>query len=241
MAAQGERDAAMLSKSMRVVQRADVFGGVPDGHETPAYRALKLPTVSQAEEAQKDLEKTKEELHGVMMAPPPPPPPPVYDLMDDNEQEDGEESNSSYSAEFQNEGINDHRKEEDRLTEAEKNERVQKQLQVRFAPPAPPTTVRSISRQMPHFLAGVCVYLMAGSLLATYTLLLILSPHHPSLPHHPPQALTSELAQARDESKKTQNDLLHTENVRAGRDKYKTLRQIRQGNTKQRIDEFEAL
>ncbi|TRY78970.1 hypothetical protein DNTS_014727 [Danionella cerebrum] len=54
-------------------------------------------------------------------------------------------------------------------------------------------------------------------------------------------ALSSELADARDESKKTQNDLIHAENVRQGRDKYKTLRQIRQGNTKQRIDEFESM
>ena len=53
--------------------------------------------------------------------------------------------------------------------------------------------------------------------------------------------LSSELAQARDETKKTQNDVLHAENVKAGRDKYKTLRQIRQGNTKQRIDEFESM
>ncbi|XP_030637057.1 ezrin b [Chanos chanos] len=131
-----------------------------------------------AQEAQDDLLKTREELHMVMTAPPPPPPPPVYEHVDDDD-----ENNSTYSAELQNEGINDHRREEERLTEAEKNERVQKQL----------------------------------------------------------LALSSELAQARDETKKTQNDLLHTENVRAGRDKYKTLRQIRQGNTKQRIDEFEAL
>uniref|UniRef100_A0A673N3X2 Radixin-like n=1 Tax=Sinocyclocheilus rhinocerous TaxID=307959 RepID=A0A673N3X2_9TELE len=55
------------------------------------------------------------------------------------------------------------------------------------------------------------------------------------------QALSSELAQARDDSKNTQNDVLHAENVKAGRDKYKTLRQIRQGNTKQRIDEFESM
>lgn len=64
--------------------------------------------------------------------------------------------------------------------------------------------------------------------------------------HLPPflssvQALSSELAEARDDTKKTQNDMLHAENVRAGRDKYKTLRQIRQGNTKQRIDEFESM
>ncbi|XP_051731047.1 ezrin b [Ctenopharyngodon idella] len=138
-----------------------------------------------AQEAQDDLVKTREELRTVMAPPLPlslPPPPPAYEP-DENEFEDGEESNSSYSADLQTGVFHDHRNEEQRLTEAEKNERVQKQL----------------------------------------------------------LALTSELAQARDDTKKTQNDLLHTENVRAGRDKYKTLRQIRQGNTKQRIDEFEAL
>ncbi|XP_072300289.1 radixin-like [Eucyclogobius newberryi] len=55
------------------------------------------------------------------------------------------------------------------------------------------------------------------------------------------QALSSDLEAARDHSKRTHNDLLHAENVRAGRDKYKTLRQIRQGNTKQRVDEFESM
>uniref|UniRef100_A0AAQ4R921 Ezrin n=1 Tax=Gasterosteus aculeatus aculeatus TaxID=481459 RepID=A0AAQ4R921_GASAC len=139
-----------------------------------------------ATEAQNDLIKTKEELHMVMTVPPPPPPPPMFEAMDDNsdsEETASEENNSYHSAELHSEGFNNHRNEEDRLTEAQKNERVQKQL----------------------------------------------------------KALTSELAHARDESKNTQNDLLHSENVRVGRDKYKTLRQIRQGNTKQRIDEFEAL
>uniref|UniRef100_A0A673BI34 Ezrin-like n=1 Tax=Sphaeramia orbicularis TaxID=375764 RepID=A0A673BI34_9TELE len=145
--------------------------------------SLKAPLCSlQAREAQDNLVKTQNELQMVMTAPPPPPPPPMYEQLDENS--DSEENSSTHSADLHlTEGINDHRQEEDRLTEAEKNERVQKQL----------------------------------------------------------KALTSELAQARDESKNTQNDLLHSENVKQGRDKYKTLRQIRQGNTKQRIDEFEAL
>lgn len=55
------------------------------------------------------------------------------------------------------------------------------------------------------------------------------------------EALKSELANLKDQNKTTDMDHLHNENVKAGRDKYKTLKQIRLGNTKQRIDEFEAL
>lgn len=84
--------------------------------------------MNQAKEAQEDLQKTRDELHMVMVAPPPPPPPP-YDHLDDNS--DSEENNSMHSAELHIEGINNHHREEDRLTEAEKNERVQKQLKVR--------------------------------------------------------------------------------------------------------------
>ncbi|XP_025070673.1 radixin isoform X3 [Alligator sinensis] len=132
--------------------------------------------------AQEDLEKTKEELKTVMSAPPPPPPPPVIPPTE-NEHDEHDENNAEASAELSSDGVTNHRSEEERVTETQKNERVKKQL----------------------------------------------------------QALSSELAQARDETKKTQNDVLHAENVKAGRDKYKTLRQIRQGNTKQRIDEFEAM
>lgn len=153
-----------------------------------------------AREAQDDLVKTREELQMVMATPVAPPPMAVVEEpvaleeegamanhhdseAEHDDHEVDHESNSSHSADLQVEDIEDHRNEEERLTEAEKNERVQRQL----------------------------------------------------------MALSSELAAARDDSKVTDNDVLHSENVRAGRDKYKTLRQIRMGNTKQRIDEFEAL
>lgn len=56
------------------------------------------------------------------------------------------------------------------------------------------------------------------------------------------EALKMQLTDLRDTNiKATANDQLHIENVRAGRDKYKTLKQIRSGNTKHRIDEFESL
>ena len=58
---------------------------------------------------------------------------------------------------------------------------------------------------------------------------------------HAPQMLGAELAASKDQTQITRNDLLHTQNVAQGRDKYKTLKQIRQGNTKQRVDMFEAM
>ncbi|KAK5857914.1 hypothetical protein PBY51_011123 [Eleginops maclovinus] len=147
---------------------------------------------SKARDMEEDLEKTKEELHNVRSSGSPEAPAEAHasssssssssDSESDHEENNSEE-NSTYSAELQTQEINDHREEEERLTEAEKNERLKKQL----------------------------------------------------------QALSSDLAEARDDNKKSQNDMLHAENKRVGRDKYKTLRQIRLGNTKQRIDEFESL
>lgn len=55
------------------------------------------------------------------------------------------------------------------------------------------------------------------------------------------QALKDELAETRDDTKETQMDKLHKENVKEGRDKYKTLREIRKGNTKRRVDAFENM
>jgi hypothetical protein len=55
------------------------------------------------------------------------------------------------------------------------------------------------------------------------------------------QALKDELGSVQNSQKVTDNDRLHEQNVASGRDKYKTLKMIRQGNTKKRIDEFESM
>lgn len=53
--------------------------------------------------------------------------------------------------------------------------------------------------------------------------------------------LRKHLDQNKDPRKQTKEDQIHQDNVKEGRDKYKTLKQIRQGNTKKRIDEFESI
>lgn len=55
------------------------------------------------------------------------------------------------------------------------------------------------------------------------------------------QQLGRELESAKDVTKVTRNDQLHKKNVEEGRDKYKTLREIRKGNTKRRVDQFENM
>lgn len=93
-----------------------------------------------------------------------------------------EEQQTTVEAELSLDDIQGDRSEEDRLTEAEKNERQRQML----------------------------------------------------------QQLQEDLA--KDDNKQLSNyDKLHMQNQKEGRDKYKTLKQIRQGNTKQRVDEFEAM
>lgn len=72
----------------------------------------------QALAAQDDLEKTREELKTAMIAPAAP------------EHDEQDETNAEASAELLSEGVTSQRSEEERITEAQKNERVKKQLQV---------------------------------------------------------------------------------------------------------------
>ena len=53
------------------------------------------------------------------------------------------------------------------------------------------------------------------------------------------QSLGAHLAETKDETKVTKNDILHSQNPALT--KFKTLQQIRQGNTKNQIKMFETL
>ncbi|XP_034533262.1 radixin-like isoform X3 [Notolabrus celidotus] len=79
--------------------------------------------------AQDDLEKTKEELKTAMTVVPAPP-----DGNSENEHDEQDENHAEASAELSNEGVSqlDLRSEEARVTEAQKNERVKKQLQLKY-------------------------------------------------------------------------------------------------------------
>ncbi|KAJ8358831.1 hypothetical protein SKAU_G00153560 [Synaphobranchus kaupii] len=74
--------------------------------------------------AQGHLEKTKEELRNVASSPPAPPGGP-----EENEQYEQDEDSAEASADLSSDGVTNHRHDEDRLTEAQKNERVKHQLQ----------------------------------------------------------------------------------------------------------------
>lgn len=88
-----------------------------------------LCSSSQAKMVEENLIKTQDELHNVMSSSPAAAPDSSSSSSSSSDNED-EHENSTYSAELQTQGINDHREEEERLTEAEKNQRLQKKLKV---------------------------------------------------------------------------------------------------------------
>jgi radixin len=55
------------------------------------------------------------------------------------------------------------------------------------------------------------------------------------------RSLKDELSHTTVEAGETTMDRIHKENVKQGRDKYKTLREVRKGNTKRRVDQFENM
>ncbi|XP_072019565.1 moesin-like [Amphiura filiformis] len=129
----------------------------------------------EAEELRLQLEASQAEKHQMELQLAQPPP---------RVEDEGDEDTKEKSHEMNNmEDIQNLQSEEDRITQAEKDKRMQQQL----------------------------------------------------------LSLSQELERMKDQAKETTNDKLHAANIKAGRDKYKTLKQIRKGNTKQRIDEFENL
>jgi len=58
---------------------------------------------------------------------------------------------------------------------------------------------------------------------------------------HQLRSLKEDLITSRDDQAETTMDKIHKENVKQGRDKYKTLREVRKGNTKRRVDQFENM
>lgn len=75
---------------------------------------------------QEDLEKTKEELKNTVVSPHVQEP-----VHGESDHDESDESSAEASAELTNGAAYKDRSEEERMTEAEKNERVQKHLQVR--------------------------------------------------------------------------------------------------------------
>lgn len=92
-----------------------------------SYTLPSLRSDLQALSAQEDLEKAKEELKSAVVVPAPP------EGNAENEHDEQDENHAEASAELSNEGVSqlDLRSEEERITEAQKNERVKQQLQVR--------------------------------------------------------------------------------------------------------------
>lgn len=84
---------------------------------------------------QEDLEKTKEELKNKVMAVQEP-------VNTENDHDENDEDSAEASAEFTAAATYKDRSEEERMTEAEKNERLQKHLLVRFSCHLPAIKVR---------------------------------------------------------------------------------------------------
>lgn len=86
---------------------------------------ISIPVFPQATMVQEDLEKTKEELKNKVMSAHVQEP-----LNAENEHDENDESSAEASAEFTSAATYKDRSEEERMTEAEKNERLQKHLLV---------------------------------------------------------------------------------------------------------------